>query len=173
MPKLFRYLIPIYDLAIIAYPLSGYAPHTVHFDSIIRGGSPPYTYQWDFGDGSPPSSEPKPSHTYDVSGVYTVTLTVKDSLGLAAQTNIKITVIVPLGWVTLSLIALAYNTPTDVKPALAYSLGEAEGIAYNTPTDVRTALTYSLGITYAVPTDTRSALSLSLDITYTVSGTVS
>jgi PKD repeat protein len=169
MPHISRYVLPIYDLTIIAWPLMGYAPHTVNFDSIIRGGTPPYTYSWDFGDGSPLSTEAKPTHTYSVSGVYTVKLTVTDSLGLSAETTIKVTVVVPLGWVTLSMVQLTYNIPTDVQPALPYPLN----IAYNTPTDMRPALNYSLDITYTVPTDVQSAISLNLQITYTVSGSVS
>jgi len=169
MPRITRYVLPIYDLTIIAYPLAGYAPHTVQFDAIIRGGVPPYTYRWDFGDGSPPSSEEKPTHTYDVSGVYTAKLTVTDSLGLSAETSIKISVIVPLGWVTLTMFTLQYATPADLRDALAYPLN----LTYNTPTDVESALSYSLNITYNTPTDVQTALSLTTNITYTVSGSVS
>ncbi|MGH7508212.1 MAG: PKD domain-containing protein [Gemmatimonadales bacterium] len=37
---------------------------------------------WNFGDGTPPSSELNPSHTYAAPGIYTVTLTVTDNGGL-------------------------------------------------------------------------------------------
>ena|GEM_PF-3037917 len=53
---------PIYDLTILAHPI---AELTVQFDSIIRGGKPPYTYKWDFGDGNQ-SLEAKPLHIYIV-----------------------------------------------------------------------------------------------------------
>lgn len=33
------------------------------------------SYQWNFGDGSPPSTAPNPTHTYTTPGLYTVTLT--------------------------------------------------------------------------------------------------
>ncbi len=33
------------------------------------------TYTWDFGDGSPLSTVPSPTHTYTTTGVFTVTLT--------------------------------------------------------------------------------------------------
>lgn len=39
------------------------------------GGNPPFTYDWDFGDGSPHDNSPNPSHTYATSGVYQVCLT--------------------------------------------------------------------------------------------------
>lgn len=41
----------------------------------------PLTYAWDFGDGSPIESGDRPTHTYAVDGVYTVTLVVTDALG--------------------------------------------------------------------------------------------
>jgi hypothetical protein len=38
-------------------------------------------YAWDFGDGSPTSSEASPVHTYATTGDYIVTLKVTDSTG--------------------------------------------------------------------------------------------
>lgn len=35
-------------------------------------------YKWDFGDGSPFSSERNPSHTYEKTGIYSVTLSIMD-----------------------------------------------------------------------------------------------
>lgn len=34
------------------------------------------SYKWDFGDGSPVSTEPNPTHTYETAGNYTVKLSV-------------------------------------------------------------------------------------------------
>ncbi|MEX2546446.1 MAG: PKD domain-containing protein, partial [Chloroflexota bacterium] len=39
------------------------------------------SYEWDFGDGSPPSSATSPTHTFPGVGDYTVTLTVTDAIG--------------------------------------------------------------------------------------------
>ncbi len=36
------------------------------------------SYQWDFGDGSPPSFEPNPSHTFEYDNSYDVSLIVND-----------------------------------------------------------------------------------------------
>ncbi len=51
-------------------------------------GSGPFEYQWSFGDGTGDSgfsSEPSISHTYAAPGVYTVTLTVRNSEGGATS----------------------------------------------------------------------------------------
>ncbi len=57
---------------------SGSAPLTVHFSSSATGGSPTYSYFWNFGDGST-SSEASPSHRYSEAGTYQVSLAVTDS----------------------------------------------------------------------------------------------
>jgi hypothetical protein len=49
---------------------------TVEFTDATSGGMPPYTYEWQFGDGSPPSTEQNPTHTYATAATYTVILTV-------------------------------------------------------------------------------------------------
>ena len=40
------------------------------------GSSGGVSYEWDFGDGTPVSTEPNPTHTYAQAGTYDVTLTV-------------------------------------------------------------------------------------------------
>ena len=44
-------------------------------------GTVPLTYWWDFGDGSGGSAWSDPQHTYSVTGTFTVTLKVSNSLG--------------------------------------------------------------------------------------------
>jgi PKD repeat protein len=52
-------------------------------------------YQWSFGNGS--GSGPLPTRTYTAEGVYTVTLTVTDYYGLAAQYSEDVTIVTPAG----------------------------------------------------------------------------
>lgn len=59
-------------------PIGGSAPLNVDFTSQIGGGTPPYTYSWNFGD-SGTSTAANPSHTYSGSGAFTVSLQVTDS----------------------------------------------------------------------------------------------
>ncbi|PSL28185.1 PKD domain-containing protein [Chitinophaga ginsengisoli] len=47
---------------------------TTRFTSYITPGDSVVSYEWDFGDGSPKSTEPVPSHTYNKDGTYPVTL---------------------------------------------------------------------------------------------------
>ncbi|MFH1101510.1 MAG: right-handed parallel beta-helix repeat-containing protein [Methanobacteriota archaeon] len=53
----------------------------VHFIGSAQGGIPPYTWEWEFGDGEQPSPQQSPFHAYTEPGNYTVTLTVTDSHG--------------------------------------------------------------------------------------------
>jgi PKD repeat protein len=53
---------------------------SVSFVPTVSGGVPPYTYAWTFGDGGV-SSASAPTHPYTSAGLYTVSVTVSDSLG--------------------------------------------------------------------------------------------
>src|SRR3989304_2305296 len=63
-----------------ATPTSGAAPLGVAFSALPSGGTPPYTYSWDFGDGGGAATQ-NPSHTYNASGTYTAKGTLQDSGG--------------------------------------------------------------------------------------------
>lgn len=55
-------------------PVSGYPPLTVQFTDLSSGS--PTSWDWDFGDGSPHSTDQNPTHTYNYYGVYTVSLAI-------------------------------------------------------------------------------------------------
>lgn len=59
-------------------PYSGYYDTAIHFAGDAFGGIPPYSYHWDFGDGSS-SNQQNPSHNYTTVGNFTATFTVTDS----------------------------------------------------------------------------------------------
>jgi PKD repeat protein len=59
----------------------------VTFTAQPSGGAPPYTFLWNFGDGSPTESGSPVSHTYAVKGSYSVTLTVTDETATSASTT--------------------------------------------------------------------------------------
>lgn len=60
-------------------PTSGPAPLTVVFNDLSSNS--PDEWYWDFGDGTPPSIEQNPSHTYADPGTYTVSLTAANVHG--------------------------------------------------------------------------------------------
>jgi hypothetical protein len=61
-------------------PYSGKPGDTIEFEGAASGGFKPYTWYWDFGDDET-SEVQNPTHTYDESGNYQVTLTVADGAG--------------------------------------------------------------------------------------------
>ena len=60
---------------------NGFAGYDMFFNSIVHGGTEPYTYSWDFGDETPINNEANPIHIFEDPGIYSVTLTVTDNVG--------------------------------------------------------------------------------------------
>ncbi|PWR72974.1 PKD domain-containing protein [Methanospirillum lacunae] len=63
-----------------AVPVEGPVPLIVSFVDQSTGTGP-FTYLWDFGDGSGQVTDKNPSHTYEIPGLYTVNETVNSSAG--------------------------------------------------------------------------------------------
>jgi PKD repeat protein len=70
-----------YDLAgeASASPTSGMTPLAVTFSGSASGGTPPFSFAWDFGDGGSATGD-SPSHTYLHAGTFNWTLAVTDSV---------------------------------------------------------------------------------------------
>src|ERR687895_149896 len=72
---------------------TGPAPLEVSFSS--EGSDDPdgddLTYEWNFGDGTPVSNEPNPTHSFDEPGQYTVRLLVTDTTGKSGTSTLVIT----------------------------------------------------------------------------------
>ncbi len=83
-------------------PTSGDAPLTVNFYDQSTGAVT--SWDWDFGDGTPHSSEQNPGHEYADSGHYTVSLTVSGPCGSDGETKMDyITVTEPGGeWIVIT-----------------------------------------------------------------------
>jgi PKD repeat protein len=77
---------------IISNSTEGFAPATFEFEANITGGDEPYTYLWNFGDGSEESDEQTVEHTFEEAGIYNVTLAVTDTDNQDASNSIEITV---------------------------------------------------------------------------------
>src|ERR687891_149501 len=77
---------------IISNSTEGVAPATFEFQANLTGGTEPYTYLWDFDDGSEESDEQTVLHTFEEAGIYNVTLTATDTDDQDASASIEISV---------------------------------------------------------------------------------
>jgi PKD repeat protein len=64
-----------------AEPDEGAPPLSVQLKADISGGVGERKVKWEFGDGSPASSETNPTHTYDKAGTYRASVEVSDGSG--------------------------------------------------------------------------------------------
>src|SRR5207248_1258679 len=62
-------------------PTSGQAPLSVGLTGTPAGGKAPYSFSWNFGDGSATSTAQNPTHLYASAGTFTARLTVTDANG--------------------------------------------------------------------------------------------
>ena len=106
-----------------ANPASGTAPLAVSFTGSASGGSSPYTFDWNFGDGSAHSQQQNAAHTYGTASTYTWTLTVTDSAQGTATASGSVTVTPPAGC-TISCHG-SFTTTSNYVPVTAKFSGSA------------------------------------------------
>jgi len=87
-------------------PYSGYAHTPIQFTGTVYGGVLPYSYLWDFGDGTT-STEENPKHTYEHHGNYTATFTVTDAEGNSSSDTASVVVDYALPMVSIIKPAIA------------------------------------------------------------------
>lgn len=68
------------QVTVSANPSSGYAPLATTLTAYASGGSAPYVYAWNLGDGSSATGA-SVSHTYQNAGTYNATVQVTDAAG--------------------------------------------------------------------------------------------
>jgi len=76
-----------------AQPAHGAPPLTVHFSSDGTSdplGAPLSAVSWTFGDGSPPTGDANPVHTYSAAGTFTATLTVTNQTGITDSASVQV-----------------------------------------------------------------------------------
>ncbi len=80
----------------------------VSFYAEIAGGFPPYSYQWDLGDGTT-STDGNPQHAYTKDGTYSVSLTVTDDRGNELTETRTDYITVLSGWEAGNIASSAWN----------------------------------------------------------------
>jgi hypothetical protein len=73
-------------------PYDTIASEPVYLTGDASGGKAPYTFSWNFGDGTEAITAQNPIHIYETEGTYTVTLTVTDSVGTVDEAITTVTV---------------------------------------------------------------------------------
>jgi Ca2+-binding RTX toxin-like protein len=126
------------------------APATFLFETEPEGGIEPYTFSWDFGDGSPQSNEQNTEHTFVNPGEFTVTLTVTDSAGSFVEEVRQVTVRPGTTTTTPTNVTRPTNVttnqtettgPLSLPPAIACPPGSFVG----TPIELRSGGSGSIG----------------------------
>jgi PKD repeat protein len=157
-------------------PLAGNAPLAVTFNSTVVGGTPPFTYAWQFGDGGS-SDASSGLYTFASAGVYTPVLNLQDADGAVstAPTLPTITVKPALtATVTASptsgLVPLTVDFSADVNGGWApYSYDWAFGPAGATSTEVAPSYTFLTVGTYLVTVNVTDTLGAQVLASTTVS----
>lgn len=88
--------------------------------SLVNNTSPgPWSYLWDFGDGTTSADPDISSHTYDTYGIYTITLTVSNSdCSETVSTNVRVNPIPPV-------LDFDYFPPTGCAPLTVSFVNES------------------------------------------------
>lgn len=126
----------VYAYANISQGCEGLTPT---FSSNVTTADAIASYEWDFGDGSPKSTEAMPSHTYNKAGTYAVKLTYtttngcKGTVGLYSSNSIQV-----------------YKKPTpDFSSPQAPQVCGNNWVEFNGTTDVGTSWSWDFGDYYA------------------------
>jgi len=112
---------PLPTASASASPTSGCMPLNVSFSGGATGGTPGYTFSWNFDDGSSSPSQ-SPSHTYTAAGTYHAMLTVTDSHGCQDSKTVTITV-----WPLPTASASANPTSGCMPLAVSFTGGASGG----------------------------------------------
>jgi parallel beta-helix repeat protein len=92
-----------------AKPRTGYVPLQVSFNATVAGGTAPYLYSWDFGDGTPSSQQQNPTHTFQSKGNYIAAVTVTDASVISQSSAVPVTVLAQAGALILKVVDQSLN----------------------------------------------------------------
>jgi gliding motility-associated-like protein len=109
-------------------------PDSTQFFGSASKGKAPYAFSWNFGDGPTTSALANPTHTYTVSGMYTVTLVITDANGCKdTVTKVNYIKAVPM--------SSDFKVPLSICPSNTLVMFENTSV----PTPISTKWTWSDG----------------------------
>ncbi len=95
-------------------PYSGEVNQNIQFTGFATGGTAPYTWAWNFGDGGTATTQ-SPTHAYTTAGTYTATLTVTDADATVVTDNATVTVVAPQPVLEIGAITGGFGIKSSVK----------------------------------------------------------
>jgi PKD repeat protein len=139
-------------------PYEGAPDEAIYIRGSAFGGIEPYTYNWNFGDGSTANGDTV-VHVYEQEGTYTVTLTVTDSEGTIDDHTAIVTIVEDhtdaqikdvKGGLGIKATIVAGDVPIDwsvtVNGKYIFMGGEATGhIQANAIETIKTPFTFAIG----------------------------
>jgi PKD repeat protein len=134
--------------AFSAQNTTGCAPLAVQFTNTSSANAG--TFEWSFPGGIPASSTAQnPTVTYEVAGIYTVSLTVSNAVGsnTAVQSNLVVVSTTPAANFSATVSGYTANLANNSTNAIAYSWDFGDG---NSSSDANPSHTYAADGTYTV-----------------------
>jgi len=95
-------------------PYSSETGQSIQFTGFASGGTTPYIWAWDFGDGATAAVQ-NPTHAYTTAGTYTATLTVTDATSTVVTDTAPVTVTAPQPVLAIGTIAGGFGIKASVK----------------------------------------------------------
>jgi gliding motility-associated-like protein len=150
----------VYAYASVTEGCEGLTPS---FSSSVSTGDAITKYEWDFGDGSPKSTDATPAHTYNKEGIYPVKLTYTTTNGCKGTVGLYFTTAIRI-----------YKKPKpDFSSPEAPQICGNNWVHFNGTTDVGNSWTWDFGDYSGLGSSQNVAHSYHEPGTYTVSLTVS
>src|SRR6266567_3430837 len=115
----------INDLPVVDFsftPTNVFTGHPANFTATHTRGTGPFSFRWDFGDGSQGTGNPV-SHTYTTDGTFTVTVTISDVFGSTGAQSHSVTVTLSFG-VTITSIS---PSPSEVGVQVSFTANTVSG----------------------------------------------
>lgn len=122
---------PAFQVNITASTTAGTVPLNITFSATPRYGVSPYTYLWQFGDGST-SNEESPFHEYTDPATYNVKLNVTDSEGRTTTSpNLRI------------VASMTLDLKTSISSSVSYGMGPLDVSFYSVVENATGTISYN------------------------------